>query len=356
MRLVAPREAPHCIAEIDKIVHNADLADMMTALVEEGPGLFYSGELAQRLARDCNDRGGHLCVQDLAAYRVLIRKPLRYSCHGADFSFNSPPSPSGCLVAFALGLLEERDLKRHRQGHPYHCLSLGRAMQAASRLRRDSGVSLDLSEHKVAAILEPGHLASWRASMLDNSGFSRGTTQLSVADGEGNLASLTVSNGEGCAYVLPGTGIMLNNMLGEEDLNPGGFHHWTENRRMASMMCPSVASLPDGGWVALGSGGSNRIRSAILQVLINMYEFDMSLEDSVNAPRLHLEGDHLSVESGFDEHALEAMQAAWPDYRYWPEPNMFFGGVHAVERHGDGRFRGAGDPRRGGSVAIAGDS
>ncbi len=356
MGLVATREAPHRIAECDETVHNADLAAVMTALAEEGPELFYRGELGQQLARDCNSRGGQLTVQDLAAYRVLIREPVRFSCHGAEFSFNSPPSPSGCLVAFALGLLEECDLKQHRQGHSYHCLSLGRVMQAADQLRRDSGLSLDLSKDRVEAILEPGHLANWRASMRDHSGFSRGTTQMSVADADGNLASLTISNGEGCAYVLPGTGIMLNNMLGEEDINPDGFHHWTENRRMASMMCPSVARVPDGGWVALGSGGSNRIRSAILQVLINMFEFDMSLEDSVNAPRLHLEGDHLSVESGFDGHALEAMKAAWPDYRFWPEPNMFFGGVHAVERLSDGRFRGAGDPRRGGSVVIAGES
>ncbi len=353
MQLVATREAPQRIAQSDEIVHNADLADVMTALAEEGPELFYRGELAQQLARDCKESGGQLCGQDLAAYRVLTRKPVRFSSHGANFSFNSPPSPSGCLVAFALGLLAESDLKQHRQGHPYHCLSLGRAMQAASQLRRESGVGLDLHEDKVAAILDPGHLASWRASLRDHNGFSRGTTQLSVADAEGNLASLTLSNGEGCAYVLPGTGIMMNNMLGEEDLSPGGFHRWTENRRMASMMCPSVASLPDGGRVALGSGGSNRIRSAILQVLINMFEFGMSLEESVNAPRLHLEGDHLSVESGFDEHALAAMKDAWPDYRFWPEPNMFFGGVHAVERLADGRFRGAGDPRRGGSVAIA---
>jgi gamma-glutamyltranspeptidase/glutathione hydrolase len=146
---------------------------------------------------------------------------------------------------------------------------------------------------------------------------------------------------------------MLNNMLGEEDLNPGGFHRMPPGSRLASMMTPTIARLPDGGQVALGSGGSNRIRSAILQVLVNMLKFNMSLERAVNTPRLHLEGNHLNVESGFSAHALEVLEAEWPGVEQWPDSNLFFGGVHAVERLSNGQFRAAGDPRRGGAVAIA---
>ena len=119
------------------------------------------------------------------------------------------------------------------------------------------------------------------------------------------------------------------------------------------MMCPAVASLPDGSQVALGSGGSNRIRSAILQVLVNLFELGLPLEEAVAAPRMHLEGDHLSIEDGYPEESVSALAETWPDYRIWPEPNLFYGGVHAVERLADGRFRGAGDPRRGGAVAHA---
>ena len=119
------------------------------------------------------------------------------------------------------------------------------------------------------------------------------------------------------------------------------------------MMTPTIASLPDGGQIALGSGGSNRIRSAILQVLTNMLEFDMDLEQAVNAPRLHLERSHLNVEPGFSSAALEALEAEWPGVKQWPDSTCFFGGVHAVERLANGEFRAAGDPRRGGAVAIA---
>jgi gamma-glutamyltranspeptidase/glutathione hydrolase len=354
MRLVATEETPDTIAEHDEMVYHRELADVFENLANEGPELFYEGELAQKLVADCRDHGGQLRLDDLESYRVQTREPVRFSSHGADFSFNSPPSPGGGLVAFALGLLEDRDLKTHHWGRPYHCQSMGRAISAASTMRRQSMMDADLTEARMAEILDPEHLKQWRGAIIDNSGFSRGTTHLSVADAEGNLASLTVSNGEGCAYVLPGSGIMLNNMLGEEDLSPGGFHQWKENCRMASMMCPSVATLPDGGRVALGSGGSNRIRSAILQVLVNLFEFDMGLEEAVIAPRMHLEGSHLSIEPGYGQASMDALMNEWPDHRLWPGPNMFFGGVHAVERLADGSFRAAGDPRRGGAVSRAG--
>jgi gamma-glutamyltranspeptidase/glutathione hydrolase len=202
-------------------------------------------------------------------------------------------------------------------------------------------------------ILSGENLSHWKKLLQSGALVSRGTTHMSVADAAGNLASLTLSNGEGSAYVLPGYGIMMNNMLGEEDLNPDGFHSMPAGVRLASMMTPTIVKLNDGGQLALGSGGSNRIRSAILQVLVNMLEFDMDLERAVTAPRIHLEGDHLSMEAGFSESTLHSLKKIWPSVEQWPESNLFFGGVHAVERRANGEFRAAGDPRRGGAVAIA---
>jgi gamma-glutamyltranspeptidase/glutathione hydrolase len=171
------------------------------------------------------------------------------------------------------------------------------------------------------------------------------------------MASLTASNGEGSAYVLPGTGIMLNNMLGEEDLNVSGFHRWQPDRRLASMMSPLVARRPDGFQLALGTGGSNRIRSAITQVMLNALHFKMPLTDAVNAPRMHLEATKLSIEPGFAPESMEnlGMQArdTQLELLQWPERNLFFGGVHAVQVHPDGEFSGVGDSRRDGAVATA---
>ncbi len=119
------------------------------------------------------------------------------------------------------------------------------------------------------------------------------------------------------------------------------------------MMSPAVAELPDGTRYALGSGGSNRIRSAVTQVLVNLLDFGMTPEQAVAAPRMHLEGNMLSIEPGFSSAALSALESAAPLTHLWPEKNLFFGGVHTVSVKHGGIFDGAGDPRRGGVVAFA---
>jgi gamma-glutamyltranspeptidase/glutathione hydrolase len=173
----------------------------------------------------------------------------------------------------------------------------------------------------------------------------RGTTHISVRDVEGGFAGMTASNGEGCGHVVPGTGFMLNNMLGEEDLNRPGFHRWPRNRRLASMMAPTLV-LRRGRRILLGSGGSNRIRTAIAQVLANLMHFDLDLADAIRAPRMHLEGQRLAIEHPHS--AWPASVDRWldrhaPDARRWPEPNLYFGGIHAVADHDA-----AADARRGG--------
>jgi gamma-glutamyltranspeptidase/glutathione hydrolase len=142
-------------------------------------------------------------------------------------------------------------------------------------------------------------------------------------------------------------------MLGEEDLNPDGFHLWKEGCRLVSMMSPAVAERADGSRLALGSGGSNRIRSAITQVLNNLLDFDLSLEKAVSAPRIHLENSMLSIEEGFNTQAMQALEASVPTTHIWAEKNLFFGGAHVVSAHPGGHFDGAGDSRRNGVVAFA---
>ncbi len=353
MAFATPMFAPGRLAEIGDFICNPDLADTFEALASHGPDWFYAGEPAQQLVRDCAQHGGLISTIDMLAYEVLRRKPVTVVSHGARISVNGPPSLGGCLTVFALSLLDKTGPGRHDWGSSQHAMTLARVMQASSLVRKRNGLVSGLDDETAAEILSSENLEQWRKTLQTGALASRGTTQISVADADGNLASLTFSNGEGSSYVLPGSGIMLNNMLGEEDLNPDGFHRLPVGARLASMMTPTIVSLADGGQIALGSGGSNRIRSAILQVLTNVLEYDMGLEQAVIAPRLHLEGSHLSVEAGFSDAALESLQAEWPDMKQWPAANLFFGGVHAVERLANGEFRAAGDPRRGGAVAIA---
>ncbi|MDQ3864860.1 MAG: gamma-glutamyltransferase family protein, partial [Actinomycetota bacterium] len=175
------------------------------------------------------------------------------------------------------------------------------------------------------------------------------TTHLSCVDGEGLAVSITASMGYGSGLVVPGTGIPMNNTLGEPELNPRGFHALAPGERLISNMSPTVVSSEEGGIIALGSPGASRIPTAILQTLINVLDFGMTLEGAVLAPRFHAEGDLFAYEAG-------ARTANLDDYERvlaYETPNMFFGGVNAVRLTPDGRFEAAADPRRSGGTAFA---
>jgi gamma-glutamyltranspeptidase/glutathione hydrolase len=180
------------------------------------------------------------------------------------------------------------------------------------------------------------------------------TTHVSVVDREGTAVSITSSNGEGSGIVVPGTGIHLNNMLGEEDINPLGFHQLPAGATLSSMMAPSILLKNGRPEVTLGSGGSNRLRGAILQVLSRYTLMEQSIHHAVFAPRLHNEGNRLDVEpEGLDEvcrHQL--LELGW-DICDWENQSVYFGGVHAICMDEKGHLDGAGDPRRGGSIAWA---
>ncbi|MEE4218172.1 MAG: gamma-glutamyltransferase [Xanthomonadales bacterium] len=334
-------------------LRNLDAATAFEALVSEGPDLFYRGEWASRLAADCREKGGLITLEDLAAYRVQRREPVVFNYRGARVAINPPPSPGGCLVAFALGVMHDWESTRAEWGSEEHMMNLLRGMRAASVARHTFSMEDGLDREVMGSLLDDKTIGEWQRSLDLHSLFSRGTTHISVADADGNIASLTASNGEGCSYVLPGTGIMLNNMLGEEDLHPAGFNCWKEGVRLASMMSPAVAEKPDGTRFALGTGGSNRIRSAMTQVLVNLFDFGMSPREAVAAPRIHLEGKLLSTEPGIPGASLAALDHAVPSSHHWPEQNLFFGGVHTVSVAHGGVFDGAGDPRRGGVMAFA---
>jgi gamma-glutamyltranspeptidase/glutathione hydrolase len=342
-----------------ELLRNQDLANTLQNLTKYGEELLYRGAWAETLARDSAERGGHLSLADLAAYCVQVREPLKFVHQGARCLINPPPSPGGCLIGFVLALLSEWLSGSKSRALPWgdvgHVRALVRAFRTASLARQEIGEQGPGGDGAPAleGLLGAESLARWRNEVQWDNLFSRGTTQISIADRAGNVASLTASNGEGNTYVLPGTGIILNNMLGEEDLNPGGFHRWRENSRLASMMAPMIAQCADGRLLALGTGGSNRIRSAICQVLVNILDFGLPLAAAVNAPRLHLEQELLSIEPGFGQTSLSELRGTLPALHEWPALNLFFGGVHAVQMGADGQFEGAGDPRRDGAVAIA---
>jgi gamma-glutamyltranspeptidase/glutathione hydrolase len=267
------------------------------------------------------------------------------------FLTNSPPSSGGILIAFALELLSKVDLAGIRFGTSQHLQILAEVMRLTNVARKD-GYDNNLYQTDVENIfLSATHLAQYQHQLTDNIKKWGSTTHVSVIDEEGNAASVTSSNGEGSSYVIPGTGIMVNNMLGEEDLNPQGFHQWQENMRISSMMSPTIVLKDNRPEIVLGSGGSNRIRTAILQVISNIIDFKMPVDMAVNSPRVHWENDVFNLEPGFSEEATKALLPSTSKSVLWNKKNMFFGGVHSVMENSEGVISSAGDARRNGAIA-----
>ena len=335
------------IAAEDERVCNPQMADAFDILTQEGEALFYQGEMGRLLTDACREQGGYLTPADLAAYRIERRPPLTLNYHDAHLYTNPPPSVGGILIAFTLALLEPEHLGSYANNSIQHLARISQAMKLTHQLRCSRAAD-NAAEVADLEILDEELLGRYHQVMANHSAFSRGTTQVSIADGEGNTASMTLSNGEGSGYVIPGCGIMMNNMLGEEDINPHGFHQWPLNRRIASMMSPSLLTTGHGDTIALGSGGSNRIRSAIMQVLINLVDFGMPIEAAVEQPRMHLEEDLLNIETGPPEPVIKTLQDSFEKLHLWPGKNLFFGGAHSVMRGADGQLSGCGDSRRGG--------
>lgn len=348
--------APHGqLLQTGDRLYMPDFATALEQLVADGIDTFWQ-TMATQITQT---QGGYLTPEDFANYQVIERRPLCLDYHGTQLLTNPPPSAGGGLIACSLALLADCGLTQH--GSAEHLLALSQVMRFTNVARRD-GYDARIQEPCIAEdFLSAGHLGRYQRELGDAIALLKATnitnklgstTHLSVIDDDGNAASVTTSNGEGSSHVIPGTNIMVNNMLGEEDLNPHGFHQWTPNQRMSSMMAPTMVLRDGRPYLVLGSGGSNRIRTAILQVISNLVDFDMPLEAAVAAPRIHWENDLFHLEPGFDPAALAPIMGS-AEPIWWQAQNMFFGGVHAVGLDENGILHGAGDRRRRGAVAVA---
>jgi len=349
----SPRDSALLIGE-GELHRQPELADTLDVLAIEGDDLFYRGEIAQAIDRQCRDGGGSLTLRDMDGYRVERHRPLAADYRGVRMLTMPPPSSGGTLIVFALKLLEAvRDLGSIPFGSTEQMGIIAEVLGLSDRARVE--VLVEGSSHiDAGTLLDDELLERYRQQIKGRAAAFRGTTSLAVIDSRENVATLSFSNGEGCGEMVPGTGLMLNNMLGEEDLVPQGFHRWPVDQRMTSMMAPSMLLFSDGRLVATGSGGSKRIRTAILHVMLNLIDYGTSVEEAVNRPRIFLENGHLSVEGGYDTAQVERLVEHYPEHRVWDEVNLFFGGAHTVERRRGSGFAGAGDPRRAGVCRVAG--
>ncbi len=306
-------------------LRNPELRDALLRLAEDGAEPFYSGDIAAAVHDWLHTRGSTLSAENLAGYRAIERRPAQIAYRDREILTNPPPSAGGTLLAYALGLLD-------REAPPPTLAGIVAAMYSAQSER---------TAEFVDGLDQDGFLERFLAKRLGS------TTHISVIDSSGRACSVTCTNGEGSGVVVPGTGIHMNNVMGEQDLNPLGFHLHPAGRRMPSMMAPTIVMRDQAVELVLGSAGSNRIRSALLQTIVGVVDHGLGVQEAVDAPRVHLEDGVLFTEPGVD---LRALGAAMEVVEFGAR-NLFFGGVQAaLARHGS--LSGAGDPRRGG-VAVS---
>jgi gamma-glutamyltranspeptidase / glutathione hydrolase len=346
------RSTPECAAiyapdgrllEEGDTIRLPELGALLERLGAEGPGFLYTGDVAAALSDWLLARGGLVTREDLAAYRVIERRPAQVRYREREVLTNPPPSSGGILIADALGILERLD-------QPHDPSVIAEVIASTNRARDAEFMEGLATEGYLEQFLAKDALDTVATEVRSRLG---NTTHIAVMDADGACASVTCSNGSCSGVVVPGTGVHMNNMLGEQDLNPLGYHRHEPGARVPSMMAPTVVLRNGRPEVALGSAGSNRIRSAIIQTILAVVDHGLPAQDAVSSPRLHVEGEVAEAEPGVDAEALDRLERSGWTVRRWAERNLFFGGVQAVARNTQtGKLTGGGDPRRGGVATV----
>lgn len=332
------------------------LADTLRHIADEGAETMYGGELGRRVAEHVEEGGGVVTLRDLEEYRPVVREPLFASLDGWRAATNPPPAAGGAAVAAMLARMGEGPGEEWTASDVERLVEVQSTVLRALRRRMEAGEALEPTVRRLAERREagagddPGARPGRGPDAAPSS--SGATIQISAVDGDGTACAVTVSDGYGSGIMPPGTGIWLNNCLGEKELNPRGYHALAPGTRLPSNMAPTVAQGPDGRRLALGSPGAERIPTAVLHVLLNFVRAGMPLREAIEAPRLHVERIGSRPRVAF-EPGLPVGDVRLP-VRKFAGPHMFFGGVEAALWTPGGAFETWADSRRTGGTAVGG--
>lgn len=322
---------------------NPLLAEVLAQLSVEGPSLFTSGAVGRALVADMAAQGGLITQADLDGYRPEVREPHLLRVGDWEIATNPPPAVGGPMLAVMLGELARRgdwtwadaiEIQRAVLDYRVSVHDFSRDLEAEGRaLLRSVG------EHGLAALRG-----------------SSSTAHVSAVDDAGNACAITMSCGYGAGMSIPGTGILLNNSLGEVELNRLGIHGVAPGTRLASNMAPTTGRTGDGRALAIGSPGADRITTALMLVLGQGCLHDADLVHAIANPRLHLrlgETGEFRVEYERDAGIAAAVAASGLPGHEYPEPHMYFGGVGAAYLSRSGDLQAAGDARREAEVGVS---
>ena len=321
-----------------------DLAASLELIAKGGAEVFYTGEIGTAIADELHEHGGILSRTDMAAYEAVVREPIRLHLQHWDVATNPAPAIGGAAMAGLLLLMGDEGLEGWTTDEITRLVAAQRAIVTYRGAHLESADE-DLST-AIATLLDSARLGD--VGRLLESG---STTHVSSVDSEGRACSVTASAGYGSGVMVPGTGIWLNNSLGELELHPKGFHGLEPGTRLMSNMAPTIARNDEGEVLAIGSAGADRITTAVGESLMNHLWLGMDLVESVAHPRVHAEV--------FDGEPTVAYELSLPvevdgPVRHFPERSMYFGGVQAAAWSPAEGLIGTADPRRSGDTATGG--
>ncbi len=324
------------------VLTSPDLAAALELVAAEGAACLYTGALADVLVHDMADRGGLVTADDLRAYRARVRPGLPVRLGSWTLSTNPPPAIGGAVLAALLRLAAAREICSATE-----LATIQRAVLEYRQAHLDTATDLQRAGQEL--------LATVAARGVTGLSTSASTAHVSVVDSDGLGCAITASSGYGSGATLPGTGMLLNNALGEPELNRLGLHALRPGTRLASNMAPTTGRSDDGAVMAVGSPGADRITTALQQVLRAFCLDGASLQDAIDAPRLHLRVGPgtatLEHEADLPDAAAAARELGLPT-RELPAHHMYFGGVGAAVLGRDGGLQAAADPRRASATGI----
>ncbi len=345
------------VYEPGEVLVQAEQARLLERVAEEGPDVFYMGEIAQLMADDFARHNGLVTAYDLATYQPILQQPVRTTYRGYEVTADPPPA-CGVLVLEMLNVLERYDLARMGWNSPEHLDLLSRTMYLAfhdrARYMGDPRF-VDVPVERLASKAYAAELAGIvdRGADLRHDPYAPtpdGTTHVSAMDDEGNAVAITHSTGSGSGAVTRGLGFIHNNHMAMFDPRPGYRNSIAPGKIPVTGGSPTLVFKDGKAVMAVGSPAGARKATGIVQTIVNIIDFGMSAQEAVSVQRIHAEDvpGQIIVEPDFpDEAARELVSRGRTVVRSPYTARMALVYRDPVTGH----IEGGSDPRAGGGKA-----
>ncbi len=364
LSIIAPDGLP---LEAGDTYKNKDLAKSLALIAKEGPDAFYKGAIAKAIADDMRANKGLIDENDLAQYKAIEREPASGNYRGYDI-VSAPAPVGGFLLIESLNMIENYDIASwgFSSAKKLHLFAevLARAFDDYYDVLGDP----DYVNVPMKALTSKGYAKAKAASIrldamtttyekINPNSEHWSTTHMSVVDKDGNLVALTqtLSGFYGAAVAVPGTGIILNNEMGNFNGKKGS-SAYLPGKRMNTTIAPTLIMRKGKAFATLGTPGAMRIVPTLTQIVTNLIDFEMGMQEAIEAPRMYctyLQGPGkttMELEGFlFPAAEIEALKAMGYKIKSYDKRDLYFGGVQGIITKYGMLFGGA-DPRRDGAV------